>query len=158
MIQKETSNNKDDKTQEEANIINSESRGWRCLLAEIAPFMSRFQQYKKVLGLYFEFILCLSEESCFNYSLKEMRRRKKVLFLCCFLRGLTHRKMFCFLIYLVIWKVDRMGFARTHAHVYSERGKRDQPPLTVYTAMSDSRSTSVAHIKNKVVFICWHKM
>lgn len=51
-----------------------------------------------------------------------------------------------------------MGFARTHArthaHVYSERGKRDQPPLTVYTAMSDSRSTSVAHIKNKVVFIC----
>lgn len=77
MIQKETSNNKDDKTQEEANIINSESRGWPCLLAEIAPFMSRFQQYKKVLGLYFKFIRCLSEESCFNYSLKEMRREKK---------------------------------------------------------------------------------
>lgn len=84
MIQKETSNNKDDKTQEEANIINSESRGWRYLLAEIAPFMSRFQQYKEVLGLYFEFILCLSEESCFNYSLKEMRREKSAVFMLLF--------------------------------------------------------------------------
>lgn len=79
MIQKETSNNKDDKTQEEANIINSESRGWRCLLAEIVPFMSRFQQYKKVLGLYFEFILCLSEE-LLQLFIKRNEEGKK----CCF--------------------------------------------------------------------------
>lgn len=49
--------------------------------------------------------------------------------MCCFLRGLTHRKiMFCFLIYLVIGKVDRMGF--THTHTRREE-RWIKPPLTV---------------------------
>lgn len=78
-----------------------------------------------------------------------------MLFLCCFLRGLTHRKiMFCFLIYLVIWKVDRMGFARTHAHTHTctRREERGINPPSLCTPQCLTAEVLVLHTSKIKLF------